>query len=125
MGILFAAAYEETLSRKMRRLCGVILIAVLAGNVAYLWLKKEPQYRERALPTLALIRALNGADGSARHFPITICEFPLHPWIGEEAVAGFTSLSKDEVHFAASCEPAAQGTVLVWNEQAGQYRPGP
>jgi hypothetical protein len=92
--------------------------------VAYLWIRKEPQYRERAAPTLALINVLNRLESPRNSdAPILVCGFPLHQWIGREAVAGFTRVTREQVVFSEKCEPIAGATVLRWDGIAGQYLP--
>jgi hypothetical protein len=120
-GILFAGLYEEMSSLRARSLCAGLLMGVVAGNLAYLWLRKEPQYRERAVPTLALIDVLNKLESSPTATPILVCGFPLHPWIGREAVGHFTRVTRDQVVFSETCEPIAGATVLSWDGVDQKY----
>jgi hypothetical protein len=118
-GILFAAAYRKLASARARVLATSFLCAVVAGNVAYIWLKKDPQYVERASPTRALIEVLNASNvRKTEQLPIVVCGFPLHPWIGQEAVVGFTQLRKEDVVFSENCDERESNPRLAWDQQA-------
>lgn len=78
-----------------RRAVAVIAAVVLIHNVGYLWVKKRPQFLERAAPTEQLIALARTAQG-----PIWVKCFPRVPWIAEEAV-----------HLGAG-RPAS---VLIWS----------
>ena len=122
VGLLFAALHGEAASQGARRLCSAFLLAVVSLNGAYLWIKKEPQYLERAAPTTQLISALNDSalDG-IREKPIYICGFPLHPWIGSEAIVRFTRMTPRDVVFADSCRDVAAHAVVQWNQNEERY----
>ncbi len=121
-GILFAAVYGAFPSIRARRLSVLFLSVIVAANIAYVWLKKDPQYVERAAPTRALIEILNTPDlRRSNQPPFNVCGFPLHPWIGSEAVAGFTQFNSKEVLFSGSCDPAQSGTTLLWDQESGTY----
>jgi hypothetical protein len=121
-GILFAATYVALRTVRARRLAVMFLSIVIVGNSTYVWVKKDPQYVERAAPTRGLIDILNTPDLRANtRLPLQVCGFPLHPWIGQEAVAGFTSFSKEEVLFSAGCDAATSGTTLTWDESKANY----
>jgi hypothetical protein len=121
-GILFGATWRILPSKRSRQLCALFLSAVVAGNIAYVWLKKDPEYVERAAPTRELINVLNRSDLDWRNrIPITVCGFPLHPWIGSEAVNGFTPFTDKEVLFANSCNTSGSGALLSWDTARMTY----
>jgi hypothetical protein len=121
-GILFSAVCGALPSIRARRISALFLSAIIAANVGYIWLKKDPQYVERAAPTRALIEILNApGPRQSNQSPITVCGFPLHPWIGSEAIAGFTQFSSKEVLFSTNCDPAQSGTVFRWDQNSGTY----
>jgi len=124
IGILFAMLYSEMVSVWAKRVCIFFLLAIAIGNSAYIWLKKEPQFRERAAPTRELIDVLNGpAVRSVDREPIYVCGFPLHPWIGSEAVAGFTPFRSTHVVFTKACnELPAISVLLHWDASSGRYK---
>jgi hypothetical protein len=121
-GVLFAATYAAHRSIGARRLFVLLLCVVVAGNSTYIWLKKDAQYVERSAPTRALIDTLNTPDLRVNdRLPFNVCGFPLHPWIGETAVTGFTSFTKEEVLFSTNCDAPALGTLLVWDQEKSSY----
>jgi hypothetical protein len=121
-GILFAAMYGASRSQRTRTFSVFLLSAVVAANVAYVWLKKDHQYVERAAPTRELIAILNNSEPqSGDRLPISVCQFPLHPWIGSEAIAGFTSFNSKEVLFADTCDPFPTGIALRWDQDRETY----
>src|SRR5262249_34886425 len=124
IGIMFAQLYSEMVSVWAKRVCISFLLAIVAGNSAYIWLKKEPQFRERAAPTRELIDVLNGpAVRSLDRYPIYVCGFPLLPWVGSEAVVGFTRFSSTHVVFTKACNEVPATTVLLhWDANSGRYR---
>jgi hypothetical protein len=96
-------------------------VAVVSLNVVYIWVRKEPQFRERSAPTFELIRILNDTEGEiVRGSPITICGFPLDPWIGREAVIGFTPLKEHDFGFRDVCNESVPN-ALRWNEERDTY----
>jgi hypothetical protein len=121
-GILFAATWSILRSKRSKQLAVLFLSAVIAGNIAYVWLKKDPEYVERAAPTRELIDILNRSDLQWRsQLPVTVCGFPLHPWIGGEAVNGFTTFTDQEIVFANSCDQSRHGAVLSWDAARMAY----
>ena len=121
VGVLFATLREKTASAWGRRAGIALLLAVVSLNVAYIWAKKEPQFRARSAPTLELIRSLNDTESEiVRGSPVTICGFPLDPWIGREAVNGFTHLKESDVTFRDDCEESVTN-ALRWDELHGNY----
>jgi hypothetical protein len=100
----------------------LFLLVIVAANVSYIWLRKEPQFRERAAPTRELINVLNsGVVRTSSGHPIHVCGFPLHPWIGATTVAGFTSLNQSDVIFPDACNPAQDQMALRWDEGRKKY----
>jgi hypothetical protein len=122
VGILFTAVYERlSSSRSKQAWCGFLLAFVL-GNGAYIWLKKEPQYRERAAPTRELIQVLNAIGSRSAQLPFYVCGFPLmRPWWFGDAVSRFTPFTRDDVILSDSCVAPEQGVLLVWDPNRGGY----
>lgn len=121
-GILLAAVYGGLPSVRFKRLSVLFLSVIVAANIAYIWLKKDPQYVERAEPTRKLIEILNSPDIAwNNHPPIYVCGFLLHPWIGSEAVAGFTRFNSKEVVFSETCDGVGDSTVLRWDQGNRTY----
>jgi hypothetical protein len=122
VGILFAAVHERLASTRSREVLAAFLLAVVIGNGAYIWLKKEPQYRERAAPTRELIRILNENDAAGRGLPVYVCDFPLgNPWWFGDTVSRFTPLEREDVVLRKSCDRTGGSPLLVWNSGAAQY----
>jgi hypothetical protein len=94
---------------------------VISQNIGYVWLKKDPQYVERAAPTRELIVALNGLDaGVPSDSSICVADFPLHPWIGTESVKWFTRFDKNHMTFSTGkCATDSNDVVVQWNAERG------
>ena len=56
----------------------VFLAAFLAANPAYLWLRKDAQFEERAAPTTELLQVLRDTPPA----PLSVSDFPANPWVG-------------------------------------------
>lgn len=123
IGILFAAAHERLSSNQAKQACVALLLALVIGNGAYIWLKKEPQYRERAAPTRELIKMLNGIDArGAQRLPVYVCGFPLqNPWWFGYTVSAFTPLAPNDVVLLNDCVYPEDSVVLIWDSNAAQY----
>jgi len=107
-------------SRNAGNLAVFFLVTVIGGNIAYVWLKKEPQYIERAASTRQLILALN--DPSLRlGIDKTLCieHFPLDPWVGTEATRWFSSVPPANVVFSNACQNDVNSEVVRWNDSQG------
>ncbi|MBI2150382.1 MAG: hypothetical protein HYU27_07235 [Acidobacteria bacterium] len=123
VGILFAAVHDRLSSNPAKQACAAFLLALVIGNGAYIWLKKEPQYRERAAPTRELIKILNEIDArDARRLPVYVCGFPLQSawWFGY-TVSTFTSLAPNDVVLSNDCVYPEDSVVLIWDPNAAQY----
>src|SRR3990172_72584 len=59
VGMLFATLYGHRPSARFRAGCMLFLFAIVTANISYIWLKKDPQFLERAAPTRQLIHILN------------------------------------------------------------------
>jgi hypothetical protein len=120
-GILFGATWSMLRAKRSMQIAALFLCTVLAGNIAYVWLKKDPEYVERSAPTRELIDILNRSESEWRsHLPVTVCGFPLHPWIGGETVNGFTGFTDKEIVFSNSCD-VVHGPVLNWDPERMTY----
>ena len=96
LGRLFAGG------RNMRRAAAVVAVAVLLGNIGYLWTKKRSQFLARAEPTEELIQLARQTDG-----PIWVQCFPRVPYIAQEAV-----------HMAAG----RSTSTLIWSQAEAERR---
>lgn len=122
IGVLFAGVYAELRSSAARQACAALMAAVVVGNMTYIYLKKEPQFRSRAAPTRELLSTLTNSNNRIqRGLPVYVCSFPLHTSIGKDAVSGFTSFGSDEVLFPERCEVPENASVLRWDEQTETY----
>jgi hypothetical protein len=121
VGLAFAGLYARMQTLRMRRLASAFMVAVIAGNVGYIWIRKEPQFRERAAPTTELIAALNDLDPGAFEQPLYVCGFPLHEWIGQEAVRQFTSFAVEKVLFLPQCDHSRETVALDWDRDSSTY----
>jgi hypothetical protein len=119
IGILFMALYAKMHSNRARFVSAAFLIAIVGLNVTYIWTKKEPQFQARSAPTLELIRAVNGSEVE-QHLPITVCNFPLDPWIGREAILAFSRLELTDFTFRDACEDSV-ANALRWEEGRLSY----
>jgi hypothetical protein len=121
-GILFASLWNGLSSAQSKSRAAIFLAVILTANVAYIWLRKDSQYVERAAPTRDLLEILNRRGfAESGGLPVNVCGFPLHPWIGDEAVAGFTQFEKKEVIFSEACEGVTGGTILRWEPASASY----
>ena len=67
---------------------------------------------------------LNDPEWKAAHpGPVTICGFPVDPWIGTETVIGFTPVEPADVVFARTCA-VSPGDSLFWDESIQYYSKG-
>jgi hypothetical protein len=124
VGTLFMSFNERMNSAWAKRASIALLLAAVSLNIAYIWSRKEPQFRARAVPTQQLIRMLNDPDWRVTHRgPVTICGFPLDPWIGTETVIGFTAVEPADVVFARTCDKSVADS-LVWDESNQRYSKG-
>lgn len=122
VGILFAALYDRMASVRSKCICILSLSLIVTANVAYIWLKKEPQYRERAAPTRELIAILNGQEiRDTSRFPIYVSGFPLHPSVFSETVARFTPFNTNDVVFLDNWNNPADAAILRWDPASGRY----
>jgi hypothetical protein len=121
VGLAFATVYSSLPSVRAKRLAITLFVAIISQNIAYVWIKKEPQYRERAAPTRELIEALNGLDAEViSDSLICLTDFPLHPWIATESVKWFTRFDKNHMTFSAgTCNTDSNDVVLRWNADHG------
>jgi hypothetical protein len=78
-GLALVHFREMTIARPW--LAAMVMLAVVAHNAGYIWIKKQRQFRERAEPTEELIRAAAKTDG-----PLWVQCFPRHPVIAEAAI---------------------------------------
>lgn len=118
IGIVFASLHGRMRTEGTRMLVVVSLVALVTANVTYIWLKKEPQYRERAAPTRELIETLNAQKFSL--LPIQVCQFPLDPWTFSEAVKRFTPFQTEDVILATACNTEGV-SVLRWEQSTNKY----
>jgi hypothetical protein len=118
LGIVFAALYGSVRTEWSRRICVLSLLAIVTGNIGYIWLKKEPQYQQRAAPTRELIELLNASN--TPRLPMYVCRFPLNDWVFNEAVARFTPFDSNSVILDDNCDTAG-GMSVRWNEATSTY----
>jgi hypothetical protein len=123
IGILLAGIYQGASSVRLRHAGAAVFACLLAGNVAYIWLKKEPQYRERAAPTRELLQVLNSRPVlQAQRGSIHVCGFPLQrPWWFDDAISRFTPLSPDDIVLREECSGAGRSPALLWDTAAARY----
>jgi len=119
VGLLFAILYPTLSSARIKGYAVAFFVVMISQNIAYVWIKKEPQYVERAAPTRELIDALNGLDaGVAPDSSICVVDFPLHPWIGTESVKWFTRFDKTHMTFSTGrCDADSSDVVVQWNDE--------
>lgn len=119
IGIISAALYTRMTTVRTKRLWTLSFCALLIGNIGYIWLKKVPQYRERAAPTRELIEFLNAR--SIPQFPMHVCGFPLDPWVFSETVKRFTRFDSSQVILISTCGDD-MGSAMRWDENTSHYR---
>jgi branched-subunit amino acid transport protein AzlD len=121
IGILFAETYARLASSHSRHVCAAIFAALIVGNVGYIWLKKDPQFQERAAPMRELIEFLNSKQ--AHDTTLHVCGFPIeHAWWFEDAVSRFSPVSPDKVELSQNC-PITEG-VYRWDPSTAHYIAG-
>lgn len=118
-GMAFASLYARMTTERSRRLCTLLVCVLLAGNTGYIWLKKAPQYRQRAAPTRELIEILRASN--LQQLPMHVCNFPLDAWVFSETVKRFTPFDTNDVILTESCDDE-MGSVMRWDESTSQYR---
>ena len=118
LGIVFAALYGSVRTEWSRRICVLSLLVIVTGNIGYIWLKKEPQYQQRAAPTRELIDILNASNKP--RLPMYVCKFPLNGWIFDEAVARFTQYDAKNVILDDNCNTRG-GASVRWDEGTSSY----
>jgi len=122
LGISFAGVRERLKSVRAKQVSIAYLLVLLIGNGGYIWLKKEPQYQERAAPTRELFQMLNSDDLERSERPIYICGFALHePWWFSDAVSRFTSFPPQEIVLLKECSYPAERTALIWDQVLERY----
>jgi hypothetical protein len=122
IGIFFAALYERSRRLGSRVATVSLLGVVLAGNIGYIWLKKEQQFQSRAAPTRELVNILNRRDlQHSGTFPILVCGFPLHLSIARSAAEEFTPFSTGQIAFRDRCGDPAEATTLEWDSSSQTY----
>jgi hypothetical protein len=118
VGILFASLYSRLETRSHRAVAVSLFSFLVIANSAYVWTKKEPQYRERAAPTRELIETLNAQD--IRKVPVRVCGFPLDSWTFTEAVTRFTRFKEDEVILDQDCKTGGE-LIVQWDQENSKY----
>jgi hypothetical protein len=123
IGIAFAGLHGRYISSPLKHVCMAVFAALLIGNGAYIWLKKEPQFRERAAPTRELFAFLNSAEANiGDRGPRYVCGFPLQsPWWFGDAVSRFTPFPRDEVILRQECAAAEGSPALIWDSSETRY----
>jgi hypothetical protein len=118
LSFLFGLAMVQFLqiSRTRPWLTAVVIVAVVAHNVGYIWVKKQRQFRERAEPTEALIRAARQTNG-----PLWVQCFPRHPSIAEAAI--FVALDRYPSNLLFTPEQAAQSKPAATFCYEEKHRP--
>jgi hypothetical protein len=118
VGLVFATLWPTISSRRAKGFAVAFFVVMINQNIAYVWIKKEPQFLERAAPTRSLIDALNSLDASVpSDASICVADFPLHPWIGTESVKWFTRFDKTHMTFSKACLPNTSDVVVRWNAE--------
>jgi hypothetical protein len=82
-------------------LTAIVMLAMIAHNVGYIWIKKQRQFRDRAEPFEELIQAARQTDGT-----LWVQCFPRHPSIAEAAI--FVALDRYPSNLVFTPEQAAE-----------------
>lgn len=105
---LASAGWVMLLALLSRRLAPAWRIAFLAAfliaNPAYLWLRKDAQFEERAAPTRELLRVLRNTPPA----PMAVADFPANPWVGR---------------LTARLVPGWEPDLLTVNQLSGRQQP--
>lgn len=97
-------AMREKLSGKYAWLAYSVLVVILVHNVGYLWLKKRPQYLERADPTEQLVKVMQQTSG-----PIYVECFPRDKIVAESAAEMRLGRSADSLVWTSEEAAAFSG----------------
>jgi hypothetical protein len=120
VGMLFFVWHRELSSRRAGNVAVIALSAIVAGNITYVWMRKDSQYTERAAATRQLVHNLNGLSsrlGSDKS--VCIENFPLDPSVGSQAARWFSSVPPQNVVFSNPCEFDPHEAVLRWDDVQG------
>jgi len=103
LSFLFGLAMVRLLEITSARpwLAALVMLAMIAHNVGYIWIKKQRQFRERAEPFEELIQAARQTDGT-----LWVQCFPRHPSIAEAAI--FVALDRYPSNLIFTPEQAAE-----------------
>jgi hypothetical protein len=121
VGIFFTVLLDNAATVRGKKACGLLLAAVLAWNMSYLWRRQDAEYVKRAAPTRQLIALLNDKEFSAQSRPIQVCGFPLDSSIGFAAVGAFTNVAVDDVRISKDCSDTDDGSIARWDAAKLSY----
>jgi hypothetical protein len=123
IGMSFAGIHARLASDYSKRACVALFAVLMAGNIGYIWFKKEPQFRQRAAPTSELLIILNSKEVYAGNLPLVkVCGFPMeNPWWFEDAVDRFTTLPRDVVKLRDDCGNSDGSYSLTWDGSTAKY----
>jgi hypothetical protein len=103
---------------RQTRLFYVFAAVFILFNVGYLWLRKDSQFEERAAPTTALLKALEGRKPRKT----LIIDFPYpYPEIASSSVLLLPGWSRDQILVGASPAICPECLQLKWNPDRLTY----
>ena len=119
LALLFGlgVAYLESIPKLSRVLVIAVVVIALLQNILSIWIRKRPQFLERAQPTQQLIRTARRYGG-----PIWVQCFPRNHWIAEAAVFWGAGLTADQLAWTADDARARHAVVVFCFREANQFR---
>jgi len=110
LAIFLAGLRRETLKK-------AFLVALLLGNIRYVWFRKDDRFEARAAPTAQLIEELKTVEPQ----PVLISDFPLNPWVAKTTTGLVPGWSPE--HIILETQPEGQAKIrLRWDKEALVYK---
>jgi len=95
-----------------------VIMAFIAYNVGYMWLRNDPQFEGRAAPTTQLLTFLR----SRQPRPILIERFPYEASdIAKDASRFAPGWSRDDIHVNEPPDACPDCVILRWDEESKTY----
>lgn len=101
-------------NRGLRHALAAILVL---ANIAYIWLRKDAQFEERARPTTLLLEELRNRTPER----IVVAGFPLNPWMAKAAARHVPGWDPTMIEVGVPEDSCSDCPKLWWNPQRQKY----